>query len=171
MQSVLNQLVTVPGVVGGMVYDADGGLLSKTFPPLFDDTLLANAARVLVDGAAGLETVTGKVGMLDMRFADARIVVRPMAGAHLVLVCAAQTNLQLLNISTSVAVPKLERLVAAMGPLAEPEPTLEDPEPEEPEPPPVLAAPSRKEAKAAKKAAKAKQEKPPPEEDPGFFHW
>jgi predicted regulator of Ras-like GTPase activity (Roadblock/LC7/MglB family) len=169
MQSVLNQLVTVPGVVGGMVYDADGALLSKTFPPLFDDTLLTNAARVLVDGAAGLETVTGKVGMLDMRFADARIVVRPMAGAHLVLVCAAQTNLQLLNISTSVAVPKLERLVAAMAPPAEPEPPLEEPEPP-PAPPPALAAPSRKEAKAARKAAKAKQETPP-EEDPGFFHW
>jgi predicted regulator of Ras-like GTPase activity (Roadblock/LC7/MglB family) len=168
MQSVLNQLVTVPGVVGGMVYDADGALLSKTFPPLFDDTLLANAARVLVDGAAGLETVTGKVGMLDMRFADARIVVRPMAGAHLVLVCAAQTNLQLLNISTSVAVPKLERLVAALPPPGPP--PLDEPEAQEP-PQPVQAAPSRKEAKAAKKAAKAKQERPQAEDDPGLFHW
>jgi predicted regulator of Ras-like GTPase activity (Roadblock/LC7/MglB family) len=166
MQSVLAQLVTVPGVVGGMVYDADGTLLSKTFPPLFDDALLENAARVLVDGAAGLETVTGRVGMLDMRFAEARIVVRPMAGAHLVLLCAAQTNLQLLNISASVAVPKIERLVAAMGPAA-PEPPYEDPEPP---PAPVEAALSREEQKAAKKAAKAKRQRSP-DDDPGFFHW
>jgi predicted regulator of Ras-like GTPase activity (Roadblock/LC7/MglB family) len=171
MQNVLNQLVMVPGVVGGMIYDAEGMLLSKTFPPLFDDSLLASAARVLVDGAAGLETVTGKVGMLDMRFADARIVVRPMSGAHLVLLCAAQTNLQLLNISASVAVPKLERLVAALPPPEPPEELAPLEELAPPEPPPVQAAPSRKEAKAAKKAAKAKQEKQPPDEDPGLFHW
>lgn len=167
MHSVLAQLVTVPGVVGGMVYDADGTLLSKTFPPLFDDALLENAARVLVDGAAGLETVTGKVGMLDMRFAEARIVVRPMTGAHLVLVCAAQTNLQLLNISASVAVPKIERLVAAMAPPPEPEPPYAEPEPP---PPPVEAALSRSEQRAAKKA-KAKRERSRDDDDPGFFHW
>src|SRR5512140_3359742 len=112
MDSVLGQLITVPGVVGGMIYDGDGRLLARAFPPIFDEAILASAARVLVDGAAGLETVTGTAGLIDLRFADARIVVRPMAGASLVLLCAAQTNLQLLNISTSVAVPKIERLVA-----------------------------------------------------------
>jgi predicted regulator of Ras-like GTPase activity (Roadblock/LC7/MglB family) len=168
MESVLAQLITVPGVVGGMIYDTEGTLLSKTFPPLFDDALLANAARVLVDGAAGLETVTGKVGMVDMRFADARIVVRPMVGAHLVLLCAAQTNLQLLNISTSVAVPKLERLVAALPP-----PEAAEAEASEP-----LEAAGAEGAEAAEAAegeddAEAKSDKgePTPEDDPGFFHW
>jgi predicted regulator of Ras-like GTPase activity (Roadblock/LC7/MglB family) len=165
MESVLAQLITVPGVVGGMIYDTEGTLLSKTFPPLFDDALLANAARVLVDGAAGLEAVTGKVGMLDMRFADARIVVRPMAGAHLVLLCAAQTNLQLLNISTSVAVPKLERLVAALPP-----PEAAEAEASEP-----LEAAGAEGAEGAEGEAdaEAKPDKgePTPEDDPGFFHW
>ena len=150
MESVLKQLNTVPGVVGSMVCDLDGGLVAKTFPAVFDDEVLSGAARILVDGAAGLETVTGKVGMIDLRYADARIVVRPMSGAHLVFLCAAQTNLQLLNISTSVAVPKLERLVAARPP---PGPT-------------AVAAP----APAKAKAVKAKKP-PPPDEDPGMFHW
>lgn len=166
MQSVLAQLITVPGVVGGMIYDTEGTLLSKTFPPLFDDALLADAARVLVDGAAGLETVTGKVGMLDMRFADARIVVRPMTGAHLVLLCAAQTNLQLLNISTSVAVPKLERLVAALPPPGSSEPA-------EAEPPESFEAAEAEpgEGEGAGPEAKAEKDGSTPEDDPGFFHW
>lgn len=160
MHTVLSSLVTVPGVVGGMVCDTEGALLSKTFPPLFDEAILESAARVLVDGAAGLETVTGKVGMVDLRYGDARILVRPMAGAHLVLLCAAQTNLQLLNISTSVAIPKLEKLVAALPP---PEP-IQIVEVAPPPPPP----PAKKPAKEKKKE---KVEAPPPDEDPGFFHW
>jgi hypothetical protein len=75
-----------------------------------------------------------------------------MSGAHLVLLCAAQTNLQLLNISTSVAVPKLERLVAARPPP----------------PPPAAAAPPQP---AKVKPAKAKKPPPPSDEDPGMFHW
>jgi predicted regulator of Ras-like GTPase activity (Roadblock/LC7/MglB family) len=154
MESVLKQLNTVPGVVGSMVCDLEGAVVSKTFPALFDDEVLASAARILVDGAAGLETVTGKVGMVDLRYADARIVVRPLAGAHLVLLCAAQTNLQLLNISTSVALPKLEKLVASRPP-----------------PPPPAAAAAAAPAPAKGKPAKAKKPPPPPEEDPGMFHW
>lgn len=162
MQTVLNSLITVPGVVGGMVCDTEGALLSKTFPPLFDEAILENAARVLVDGAAGLETVTGKVGMVDLRYGDARILVRPMTGAHLVLLCAAQTNLQLLNISTSVAIPKLERLVAALPP-PEPVQIVEVAPP--PPPPPAKKAAKEKEKKKEKESA------PPADEDPGFFHW
>lgn len=163
MQTVLSSLITVPGVVGGMVCDREGALLSQTFPPLFDEAILANAARVLVDGTAGLETVTGKVGMVDLRYGDARVVVRPMQGAHLVLLCAAQTNLQLLNISTSVAIPKLEKLVAALPP---PEP-VEVVEMAPPPPPP----PAKQKEAAAPAKKKEKQEKAEPEEDPGFFHW
>jgi len=80
--------------------------------------------------------------------------VKPMAGAHLVLLCAAQTNLQLLNISASVALPKLEKLVAAR-------------------PPPVVAAPPPAPASKKEKEKKAKEKAPPPPpgEDPGLFHW
>jgi predicted regulator of Ras-like GTPase activity (Roadblock/LC7/MglB family) len=163
MESVLGQLITVPGVVGGMIYDGDGRLLSKAFPPIFDEAILASAARVLVDGAAGLETVTGTAGLIDLRFADARVVVRPMAGANLVLLCAAQTNLQLLNISTSVAVPKIERLVASLpsgaAELAAGDAgAAEGAAPAEPAPPPSPA-----EAKPSGDA--------PAEDDPGLFHW
>jgi len=156
MQTVLSQLTTVPGVVGSMLFDPEGHVLSRTFPALFDDAVLANAARILADGTAGLETVTGKVTTLDLRYGDARIVVRPMSGASLVLLCASQTNIQLLNISTSVALPKLEKLVAARPP------------PLKAEPPPLTPAAAKKAAKEARKAAKKEE---PPGEDPGFFHW
>ncbi|MBI5069559.1 MAG: roadblock/LC7 domain-containing protein [Deltaproteobacteria bacterium] len=149
MKTVLKQLNAVPGVVGSLVCSADGQLVANAFPPLFDEAVLGDAARVLVDGAAGLESVTGKVKTVDLRFAEARVVLRPMAGAHLVLLCSAQTNLQLVSISAGVAVPKLEKLAAQMPPPAPPK--KEKAKPEKP-------------AKPARAAAS-------PGDDPGFFHW
>lgn len=113
MRNVLTQLNAVPGVVGSLVCDRDGHLVAHAFPPLFEPSLLSAAAGVLADCRAGLETVAGSIGLLDLRYAHARILVRPLARAHLLLLGAASLNLHLLSISTSVAVPKLEKLLAA----------------------------------------------------------
>jgi predicted regulator of Ras-like GTPase activity (Roadblock/LC7/MglB family) len=156
MKALLTQVNTVPGVVGSMVCNLEGSVVAKTFPSLFDDADLANAARILVDGAAGLETVTGKIGMVDLRYGDSRIIVRPMTGAHLVLLCTGQTNLQMLSISTAVALPKLEKLLAAPPP------------PSTPAAPPVSA---KAEAPAKPGKKEKEKDKGPPPEDPGLFHW
>ncbi len=113
MQTVLAQLNSVPGVVGSMLSDREGQLLAHAFPPLFEPSILTTAAEILADCRAGLESVAGSIGLLDFRYAHARVVVRPLARAHLLLLGATSLNLHLLSISTSVAVPKLERLVAA----------------------------------------------------------
>jgi predicted regulator of Ras-like GTPase activity (Roadblock/LC7/MglB family) len=112
MQMVLAQLNSVPGVVGSMVCDNQGQVIAHVFPSLFDASMLTQAARVLADSTAGLETVTGSVRLLDLRFDDARIVVRPLSRATLLFLCSASINLQPLAISTSVAAPKIERILA-----------------------------------------------------------
>jgi predicted regulator of Ras-like GTPase activity (Roadblock/LC7/MglB family) len=112
MQVLLGQLNTVPGVVGSMLCDGEGRVLAQAFPPFFDEAILLQAAEVLADAPTGLASVTGKMLSIELRFAESRVVLKPMAFAHLVLLCTAQANPQLLNISMSVAVPKLEKLVA-----------------------------------------------------------
>ena len=113
MQSVLNQLNSVPGVVGTMVCDPEGRLLAQAFPALFDAPMLHEAAKALSDATAGLKTAAGSVGMVDLRYRDARVVLKPLAGANMLFLCNSSLNLQSLAISSSVAVPKLERLVAS----------------------------------------------------------
>jgi predicted regulator of Ras-like GTPase activity (Roadblock/LC7/MglB family) len=142
MQTLLGQLNTVPGVVGSMLCDSEGRVLAQAFPPFFDEAILLQAAEVLADAPTGLESVTGKMLSIELRFAESRVVLKPMAGAHLVLLCTAQANPQLLTISTSVAVPKLEKLVAAHlaeGPAPPPAP-VQTPAPV-PAPAQALAAP------------------------------
>src|SRR5512147_1934819 len=113
MQEVLAQLNEVPGVVGSLLADAEGRLLAHAYPPLFERSILVQAAQVLADGSAGLESICGPVGMIDLRYGDARIVVKPLAGARLLFLCTKAMNLQPLAISAAVAGSRLERLLAA----------------------------------------------------------
>jgi predicted regulator of Ras-like GTPase activity (Roadblock/LC7/MglB family) len=117
MRTLLSHLNAVPGVVGSLVCDQEGQLLAHVFPPLFEPPILSSAAALLADCQAGLETVTGKIGLVDLRYAHARVVVRPLTRAHLLFLAAASLNLHLLSISTSVAAPKLEKLIAGRAGL------------------------------------------------------
>ncbi len=127
MQTVIDQMNTLPGIVGSMVYDAEGHVLAKAFPALFDADALASAAGVLLFGVPGLEVAAGTISTLDLRYGESRIVVRPIKGANLLLFCTRQANLQFLNISVGMAIPKIEKLVASLTAL--PKPPLPPPPP------------------------------------------
>jgi predicted regulator of Ras-like GTPase activity (Roadblock/LC7/MglB family) len=113
MQAVLTQINSVPGIVGSMLCDEDGQLAAQVFPPLFDSSLMSEAATVLADSALGLHNATGAVELIDLRYNDARIVVKTMQQSYLILLCTKAVNMQLLTISLNVAIKKLERLFAA----------------------------------------------------------
>jgi predicted regulator of Ras-like GTPase activity (Roadblock/LC7/MglB family) len=113
MQAVLTQLNSVPGIVGSMVCDDAGRLAAQAFPPLFDAAMMEEAAAVLADSAFGLQSATGAVELLDLRYNEARIVIKPMPRSFLLLLCTKALNLQLLTISLNVACRKLERQLVA----------------------------------------------------------
>jgi predicted regulator of Ras-like GTPase activity (Roadblock/LC7/MglB family) len=113
MQALLNHLNAVPGVIGTLVCGPDGQLIADAFPPIFEEALLADVAKTVAESTVGLATITGPVRLLDLRHANARIVARPVAGATLLFLCSPSMSLQPLEISASVAAPKLEKLVAA----------------------------------------------------------
>jgi predicted regulator of Ras-like GTPase activity (Roadblock/LC7/MglB family) len=113
MQTLLNHLNAVPGVIGTLVCGSDGQLIANAFPPIFEEALLADVAKTVAESTVGLATITGAVRMLDLRHANARIVARPVAGATMLFLCSPSMSLQPLEISASVAAPKLEQLVAA----------------------------------------------------------
>ncbi len=112
MQTVLSHLNAVPGVVGTLLCGPDGQLLARAFPPVFEDAALEEVARAIAESTAGIGTITGPVRMLDLRHAKARIVARPVAGATLLFLCSPSMNLQPLDISASIAAPKIEKLLA-----------------------------------------------------------
>jgi predicted regulator of Ras-like GTPase activity (Roadblock/LC7/MglB family) len=109
---ILTQLNAVPGVVGSMVCDAQGNLVAHEFPPRFEEARLKQAAAAIADRASGLDAAVGQVGTIDLRFAMARVIIRPVADGRLLFLCTPSVNLQTLLLSTSGAVRKLEALLA-----------------------------------------------------------
>ena len=117
MQHLLEQINTLPGVVGSLIRSETGEVLAHAFPPLFEVTVLQEAASCLATISSGLKGCQGPE-LLDFRFADGRILVRHLTAAQLLLLCTKEVNLQVLNVSLNVASKKLEQLIAE-APTAE----------------------------------------------------
>lgn len=110
MEAVLQQINAVPGVIGSLICGENGELAAHSFPPLFDGAILQNAADAVAESAVGLSSATGDVKIIDLRYDDARILVKPLQQSFLLLLCTKTLNLQLLVMSLNVATKKLEKL-------------------------------------------------------------
>lgn len=114
MDELLNQLRAVPGVVGGLVYGESGLVVASSFPPLFDEASLREVAALLASDGWLPEWLTGEQAGLDLRFADGRLLLRPFEGAWLLVLCTAQVNQQLLQMSLAQVVRRLRRAASSI---------------------------------------------------------
>lgn len=119
MQHLLEQINSLPGVVGSFVRSETGEVLAHAFPPFFEVSVLREAADCLSAISSGLNGCQGPE-LLDFRFAEGRILVRPLADVQLMLLCTKEVNLQVLNMSLNVAIKKLEKLLTEAPAVAEP---------------------------------------------------
>jgi predicted regulator of Ras-like GTPase activity (Roadblock/LC7/MglB family) len=110
MHTVLQSLHTVPGIIGGLLSDDEGGVLAHSFPPIFDLSSLQAISSGLNYNIMGLQDATGGVKLLDLRFEHGRIIVKPLPNNFLLMLCEPNLNLQLLSISMNVAIKKIEKL-------------------------------------------------------------
>jgi len=112
MQDVLHNINSVDGVMGCAVFSQRGDVLAHAFPALIDADSLKKAAALTLECAHGLQ-ISECLDILDMRYADGRVVVKKFPGAMLFLLCAKNINLQVLAITLNLASKKLEAKVPA----------------------------------------------------------
>ena len=110
MQSIMLGLNSVPGVIGGMLTDERGNLLTHSFPAYFEDATIKSAAELLQDNTEGLQDATGGVKLLDIRFELGRLIIKPLREMFVVVLCQPTVNIQLLFISLNVAMKKIEKI-------------------------------------------------------------
>jgi len=110
MRALLDDLNSLPGVLGSMYCDAGGGVLSRAFPPEFDDGSLTAVASALATATPELKSLTGTISVLDLRYRETRVVIRPAGDASLLVLCDKKADAQEILAFASVACKKFERL-------------------------------------------------------------
>ncbi len=106
-QASLQQLAAVPGVVGSMVFDTSGTVVASAFPQVFDPAGLGEVAAQLSADGYFQEWLVGEQAALDLRYVDGHVVLRPLGGSWLLVLCTAQANAQLLSMSLTQVVRRL----------------------------------------------------------------
>jgi len=108
MQDILNDISTVVGVTGCFVCDPQGRLLASTLPTVFDPGILSAVGKTISQTTAGLVTTRRrKVQEIDLLFSAGRMIIRPLRGGCLCLLCARNINVPLLNLTANLAARKL----------------------------------------------------------------
>ncbi len=106
-QAALQQLASVPGVVGGMVFDRAGTVVSSAFPPVFDTARLGELAAQLSADAYFQDWIVGEQAGLDLRYDDGHVVLRSLDDSWLLVLCTSQANSQLLAMSLTQVIRRL----------------------------------------------------------------
>jgi predicted regulator of Ras-like GTPase activity (Roadblock/LC7/MglB family) len=110
MQDILRYINSVEGVIGSAVFNDHGVVVDHAFPPLIDINSLKTTVGVVLECAHGLQ-IAQTLDILDLRYAEGRIITKAFPGAFLCLLCAKSINLQVLTITLNMAVKKLEALL------------------------------------------------------------
>jgi predicted regulator of Ras-like GTPase activity (Roadblock/LC7/MglB family) len=110
MQDILRHINSVEGVIGSAVFNEKGAVLSHSFPPLIDAPVLERVAELTLECVHGLQ-IAQTLEVLDLRYAEGRIIIKTFPGAMLCLLCTKNINLQVLFITLNLAVKKLEALL------------------------------------------------------------
>src|SRR5690242_18504383 len=139
-QVALQQLATIPGVVGSLVFGAGGEITAAEFPPVFDREALDRLTHQLAADGYLQEWLAGDEGALDLRYAEGAVHVRSVNAARLLVLCTSQANAQLVAMSLTQVARKL-RAVPAPTPAREPPPPVPG-APAVTAPPPAAAPPS-----------------------------
>lgn len=120
MQEILQYINSVEGVIGSAVFSTRGEVLAHAFPSLIDADSLKKAGALALECTYGLQ-VEQTLDVLDLRYADGRILVKGFPGAMLCLLCAKNINLQVLFITLNLAAKKLESLLPEQKEAGAPE--------------------------------------------------
>lgn len=119
MQDILQQINSVEGVIGSAVFGEKGEVLVHAFPALIDASALKEAANLALECTHGLQ-IAQTLDILDLRYAEGRIIIKAFPGALLCLLCSKAINMQVLNITLNLATKKLESLLPKETPAPEP---------------------------------------------------
>ncbi|MEW5717698.1 MAG: hypothetical protein AB1817_03640 [Chloroflexota bacterium] len=107
MEIILKEVNAVPGVIGSFVCLPDGKIATQVVPEKYAAEDLNLAARVTSQTFQALELSGQRVSEAALLFTEGRMVLKNFRGGTLIILCARNINIPLLNLTANVAVKKL----------------------------------------------------------------
>ncbi len=138
METILKELNAVLGVIGSFVILENGTLGACVMPERWDAAAIALAARVASQTFQALELSGQRIADADLVYSNGRLQLKNLPGGILVILCARNINIPLLNLTANGVVKKLTNELRAEKPAP-----AESPKPAPgvaPAPPPAAPA-------------------------------
>lgn len=144
MENILKEINAVLGVHGSFVCLNDGTIAAHALPDKYTGEQIQLAARVTSQTFQALEMSGQRVAEMDWVYSGGRLVIKNLRGASLVIVCARNINLPLLNLTANVAAKKIAAEIKAQSapPPSAKQPTVAAPPPPSPAPAVAVAEPT-----------------------------
>ena len=114
MQTILQQITSIDGVIGSSVYNDQGKILAAACPLILDNKQLETAAGTILDCLHALQ-ISQTVSSMELRFSEGRLIVRPLGGAFISVLCSKNVNTSMVNITLNLALRKLEQMLPKPG--------------------------------------------------------
>ncbi len=116
LENVLQELLTLPGVLATFVGDTEGTVLAATQRSGEQASAPTSPARSVARMLAGLRSLRRSAPLeIDLVFQKGRILVRPITDHFLALQCERQLNLPLLTMALDEAVQHLSQVSAGQS--------------------------------------------------------
>ncbi len=155
MENNLSEINLLLGVTGSFVCDSDGKVVVQAMPSTYDDDKLSVTGRIVSRTLQALDASGQRVTEMDLQFEGSRLILKNLRGGALIILCARNINLPLLNMTASVAAKKIAAQL-------KPKPAVA---PHEPAPAPATVLPSAPASSAPSAPAPTSAPAAPPSVD------
>ena len=109
MEDILRSITAVAGVTGCMVCDDEGEVLGSDLGGLVRGFSHSVVGYTAAQTLAGLRHARRKkIGDTDLVYQDGRVLIKPLRGGFLCIMCQPRISLPLLNLTADVAIGKLQ---------------------------------------------------------------
>lgn len=113
METILESINSVLGVIGAFVSLPDGKVGAARMPAGLEEAQI-EAARLANQTFEALEASGQRIVEMDLCFAQSRLVLKNLRGGILVILCARNVSLPLLNVTANAAAKKISAELKAL---------------------------------------------------------
>lgn len=107
LEVILESLIGVESVLGGLVVGTEGEFLASCMPEIYDYETLSDFTNRLSDMVASLSALGIAQTETVLNFEGIKLVVKKLEHGHLVIMCQTSVSMPLLNLSTNIVFNKV----------------------------------------------------------------